>query len=249
VLYQFYLEHPDFGLHGALFCTLGDKLYDNPDNPDWELKLAQAIAWVTEHNLIPYNHFYLHPTLDQVSPRDITWQATFNDDYLRRLLMKAGREDLIAKLGNIIAVPYGVWPKTQTGIKALLGYTNQEGLGLEAVMDIDYIYRPKYMLPPYDPAFDYKHIPRMVAGPLAIEYFVENQDQFPRAEVCQLGPVGKTQSINEDEYSLLVQRAAADGRCPAGTYAVGGYVFRTDGTSNSLLWPMPKPTPTVTTSP
>jgi hypothetical protein len=82
----------------------------------------------------------------------------------------------------------------------------------------------------------------MVAGPLAIEYFIENQDQFPKAQACHLGPVYEMHSI--DEYSLLVQQAVKDGRCSAGTYALDGLVFSVDASSAALLWPIDEPTPT-----
>ncbi len=44
ILWRFYQAHPEFGYSAALFVNLGNKLYGNPDDPDWELQLAETIC-------------------------------------------------------------------------------------------------------------------------------------------------------------------------------------------------------------
>lgn len=237
VLWQFYQEHPDFGLSGALFPNLGDKLYADPDKPDWEEKLAKSVAWVTEHDLIPYNHFYTHPQLDLLSASDLVWQAKTNDDYLRELLDMAGRSDLKARLGNIFALTYGVWP-TPDGTKAMLGYLTPEGWPVQAVMEIDYIYRPSFMLPPYDPRFDRLHVPRMVGTQAAIDYLVEHRAEFPAAQGCQLGPADKGRLDDPVYLGEQARLAAQQGVCPYGVYALRGYIFRVQAAGVEQLWPL-----------
>jgi len=236
LLWQFYQEHPDFGFSGALFACLGDKLYANPDDPDWEDKLAQAIVWVIEHDLIPYNHFYTHPRLNELSARDVIWQAQMNDKYLRQLLEKANRAELTARLGNIFALTYGVWP-TSDGTKALLAYQTPEGWAVQAVMEVDYIYRPKFMLPPYDPAFDRFHVPRMVGTQGAIDYLVEHQADFPAAQVCRLGPLDTARLDDAHYLGEQAALAAQRGACSYGIFALPGYVFRIETGRVSQLLP------------
>ncbi|MCJ7567735.1 MAG: hypothetical protein MUO58_09365, partial [Anaerolineales bacterium] len=79
VMWEFSQAHADFGFQLALFATLGDKLYANPDFPTWDDKLGMAIAWGFDHGAITYNHFYTHPHLDQIEPRYIVSDARKND--------------------------------------------------------------------------------------------------------------------------------------------------------------------------
>lgn len=123
MLWHFYQEHPHFGFHVALFPNLGDKLY-----PGGEGELARVIAWCIDHDAIPYNHFYMHPRLDLTEPWWIPVEAERNDVYLRELLSMVEREDLISYMGNLIALPYSVWPNSKAGRDALLSYVSPEGV-------------------------------------------------------------------------------------------------------------------------
>lgn len=57
-----------------------------------------------------------------------------NDEYLRELLGIAERPELVNRLGNILALPYGAWPTKVLARQALLGYTTPEGLPLQAII-------------------------------------------------------------------------------------------------------------------
>ena len=241
VLWHFYLEHPDFGFHVALFPNLGDKLF-----PGGESELAKVIAWCIEHDAIPYNHFYTHPRLDLTKPKWIPVEAERNDIYLRELLSMAEREDLVSSLGNIIAIPYGIWPSSKAGIDAMLSYVSPEGVSLQAVLEADFAVRAKYLLPPFSPDFDPWHVPRIVGTQQAIDLLVEQRESFPRAHKCQIGPMD-TERLNdlaalEEQIIATKQR----GDCPNGIYYVQGLIYRVMDAEISLL-PLPSPSPTPTT--
>ena len=242
VLWQFYQTHPEFGFKLALFSNLGDKLYANPDKPDWEQKLAQAIAWCMDHGAPVYNHTYMHTPLDKMQPADITWQLHWNDRYLRELLTKINRQDLIPKLGNMLAVPFGLWPNDPG---TLIRYKTPEGLPMQALFDIDPVAaRSKYLLPPYSPDFNRYRIPRITAhpdlptyGPSTIDYLVQHKDDFPLAGECKLGPLNETRITNVDYMVGQIGQAVASGACPAGFYSVNGQNFDAHTSQVSLVHP------------
>jgi hypothetical protein len=235
ILWHFAQEHPDFGFHAALFPNLGDKLYADPDDPQWEMELAQAVAWCTEHGAIPYNHFYTHPQLDKTATRWILWEMEINDAYLRELLEMSGREDLIPKLSNILALPFGVWPRSTTAINAMLDYTTPEGEAVQAVMEVDYVYRPKFLPPPYSEAFDPYHVPRIVATQEAIDYLVENKHKFPQATLCDLGRHPAEAFESEATIQKTLQQEIRERSCPDGVYALEGMIFDVEGTTVERL--------------
>ncbi len=83
-LYEFAQENPDFGFHVAMFTNFGgDKYYGNVWRHDWwylgegwENDLARTIVWGgMEHNVMPYNHLWRHPDLEQLADKDILFQA------------------------------------------------------------------------------------------------------------------------------------------------------------------------------
>jgi len=224
VLWQFYQEHPDFGFSCALFPNLGDKLYADPHKGDWEMELAEAIVWGIDHDLIPYNHFYTHPELNKTEPGDILWEAEMNDLYLRELITKAGREELIPGLENILALTFGVWP-VGNGINVMLSYTNPEGEPVKAVMEIDPIMLGN-QAPPYAPEYDPLHIVRHTASPSAIEYLVEHADDYPRAQVCDLGMVPDRLLADREGLGQFVLETAAANDCADGVYVVNGFLYR-----------------------
>jgi hypothetical protein len=219
ILWDFYQEHPDFGYSAALFVNLGNKLYANPDDPGWEMELAKTIAWGMDHDLMPYNHFYTHPRLDWSSGSAILWEAEQNDLYLRELLRMAGRDDLIPRLGNILALTYGVWPK-RGDIETMLSYTNPEGEPVQAVMEIDLISLEMYLFPPYAPAFNRYHLPRHVASPSAVDFLVANAEKFPRAQVCDLGNVPDAILAQQEDLAAYIGEESSSIGCPDGVYVV-----------------------------
>ena len=227
VLWNFYQTHPDFGHSMALFINLGDKLYADPDDPGWEMQLAEAIAWGMDRDVMPYNHFYTHPKLDITSGANILWELEHNDVYLRELLTMAGREDLIPELRNILALTYGIWPQIGS-IPTMLSYTTPEGIPVEAVMEIDPIHLEKYMQPPWSPDYNLLYMPRHVASPQSIVFLVENAEKFPQAQVCELE--GLPMSAAEGPAALVevLGAFAAEAGCPSGSYVIEGTAYRVD---------------------
>jgi len=219
LLWDFYQQHPDFGYSAALFVNLGNKLYANPDDPGWEMELARTIAWGMDHDLMPYNHFYTHPRLDWSTGSAILWEAEQNDVYLRQLLRMAGRDDLIPRLRNILALTYGVWPK-RGDIETMLSYVNPEGEPIQAVMEIDRISLEMYLFPPYAPAFNRYHLPRHVASPSAVDFLVANAEKFPRAQRCDFGEVPDMVLTEAETLAEYVGTQASLLECPAGVYVI-----------------------------
>ena len=211
--------HPEFGYSAALFVNLGNKLYGNPDDPDWEMQLAETIAWGMDHDLIPYNHFYTHPQLHITSVPIILWELEMNDLYLRELLTMAEREDLIPGLENMIALTYGVWPAAGDE-KPMLAYRTPEGDPVSVVAEIDLVYIEKYLPAPYSPQFDRFHLPRHVASPLAIDFLVEQAEKFPTAQVCDLGEAPDVLFSDPEGMAAFVADAASQHGCPDGVYVL-----------------------------
>jgi hypothetical protein len=225
ILWRFYQEHPDFGFSCALFINLGNKLYADPTTDTWEMELAEAIVWGIEHDLMPYNHFYTHPQLDRSEPGAILWEAEMNDLYLRELILMAGREDLIPRLDNILALTYGVWP-VGNGVNVMLGYTNPEDEPVRAVMEIGPISAVGNQAPPYAPEFNPMSIMRHVASPSAIEYLVAHAEDYPRAQVCDLGLAPDRLLADQEGLGQFVLAAAQANGCPDGVYVVNRFLFR-----------------------
>ncbi len=93
-------------------------------------------------------------------------------------------------------------------------------------MDVDFIVRPKFMLPPYAPEFNRWRVPRMVANLKAIDYLVENKDQIPSAQTCLLGPLDETRTQDAAYLQAQIESAVQSGRCEQGIYATASFVFR-----------------------
>ncbi|MCL5611203.1 MAG: hypothetical protein M1485_01395 [Chloroflexi bacterium] len=231
--YEFSQSHPDFGFSWALFSNLGDKPYIDEKNP---LILANAIVWCIDHGALVYNHTYTHARLSQTSYTGITWELSANDKRLNQLLTLAGRPDLIAKLGNILALPFGEWPRDPAGENALIHYRNPSGLEMQAVMNIDYIYRPRYMLPPYSPNFHRMDVPRIVATVSAVDYFTKNAAKVPAAQTCKLGPLDQTRSSDATYLADQINQAIQNGSCPPGIYATDKFVFRAQEAAVELIF-------------
>ncbi|MEA4959977.1 MAG: hypothetical protein VB029_09735 [Anaerolineaceae bacterium] len=232
-LYKFSQEHPDFGFQAALFANLGDKYYGNVLRngrwylgEGWEEALAQTIAWSIDHNVRVYNHLYTHINLSTARDKDIQPEMLRNDLALRGYLEQVGCPELIHFIRNYIALPYGVWPKSQKGIELLLGYVNPEGEPVEAVFEAGYEHTPTLAPSPYSENFSPFHLPRMAGLSRIIDWLEATAPSLPTAQQCQmlLPPDIWTQpaSVLEGEILSLVQ----DGQCSQGIYILENRVFR-----------------------
>ncbi len=239
ILYDFYQEHPDFGYHAAVFAINGDKYYaekqvgndfyvsDNATwtTPSWRIKLGNTIAWAIGHGIEVYNHTLTHPVLTNLENVEIQHQLQENDYVVRDFLTEAGHEDLIPTLNNIIALPVGKWPESQSGKNVILNYTNPEGKPVMAVMEaynLDNVqFTPSYFSENFNPFA----IARITASPYFVNYIVENKESIPAAQSCQLGPFKQEQSANQTILQELVSNAVTSGTCPEGVYHVSDYIF------------------------
>ncbi|HNT53673.1 MAG TPA: hypothetical protein PKG95_03110 [Anaerolineaceae bacterium] len=232
--WQFYQQHPDFGFSWALFFNMGDKLYANRETtddwfinmPGWEDALSAAIIWCIEHDAAPYNHTYDHVRLDQTDNALIAWELKKNDEMLRSFIDRAGRSDLKNRLGNMIGLPYSIWPASDSGRRVLAAHLTPEGKPVTAILEADYHYRAAFMPAPYADGFDAYKIPRVAALNDAITMLVERKDEFPTAVSCALGPLDPLQVSDPAVLMAQIQQAVAESRCPAGVYAVSGLLFR-----------------------
>lgn len=235
VLWLFSQEHPDFGFSAAGFSNMGDKYYGDrqigshfffSENMDamW-LKLGGTIAWAIENDVEPYNHLLLHPQLSKTADKDILFQVQENDRLTRYYLTLAGREDLIPRLGNMIALPFGEWPSTQSGINILKSYVNPEGRPVEAIFEA-YLLSDKQLTPSiYSGEFDPFNIARITVSPYMIEWVVSQAGELPAAQSCQLGPVKEELGADSQIVEGLILNAVSTGACPEGIYHVNGLVF------------------------
>jgi hypothetical protein len=229
-LWDFSQVHPDFGFHMALFAVLGDKFYpsDPADDPNWEDKLAAAIVWCLDNDAMVYNHTWKHADLNTTPIGTFSQQLKANDNYLRSLLKKAGRDDLIPKLGNILALPGGIEPQSPDDWSILKGYTNQEGISLQAVLGTysaaEDPTKWKYMPSPYNDTFDRYRIPRVVANIPNIEYLVANKDLFPAAQTCQF-QLEENRRADLEYLTEQIDAAIQKGTCPFGLYFLNGFTI------------------------
>ena len=234
VLWQFAQEHPDFGFSAAGFSNMektygdwqiGDRFYRGPDDNVMWTKLGNTIAWAIENGVDPYNHLFLHPMLPLTADKDIHWAIEENDRVTRYYLKLVGREDLIPQLGNIIALPYGEWPSTYTGINILKNYKNQEGEPVEAIFEA-YLFADKQLTPSvYSPDFDRYNLPRLTASEIMTNWLVEQKDTIASAQSCQLGPLQEEQAGDAEVISGLITNAVSNGNCAEGVYHVGEFIF------------------------
>ena len=236
IFWQFAQEHPDFGFHLALFANLGDKLYAEPDYPDWEEKLARAIAWCLDHGAEVYNHTYQHVRLDKTEPLGVRSELRRNDLYLRELLTLIGRQDLIPGLGNMLALPFGYWPDAN-GVYIIKNYATPENVPMQAVFLIDNNERAGFVPPPYSPKFDRFKIPRIAARPVTIQYLLDHADDFPAADSCQLGPIDPFRLSDAAYLSEQIKLAVNAEVCPPGVYVVNNRIFDADLPAVPLIFP------------
>jgi hypothetical protein len=236
IFWQFAQEHPEFGFHLALFSNLGDKLYAEPDFPDWEEKLARAIAWCEDHGARVYNHTYRHARLDLTDPPGVKSELRRNDLYLRELLTMIGREDLIPALGNMLATPFGNWPDSN-GTYVMEHYTTPEGVSMQAIFGIDNNERAGFVPPPYSPDFNRFHLMRIAARPVTIQYLVDHKNEFPAAEACRLGPLESARLSDTEYVAGLIKLAVDSETCPIGVYQVQGNIFDARDPAVPIIFP------------
>ena len=219
-------KHPEFGFKWALFSNLGDKWYAAGDAEGlWKEDLTETIIWSLEHDARIYNHTYRHIRMDISDAQGISWELQQNDLFLRELLAKAGRTDLIEGLGNMFAIPFGYWPEG-SGYSAMVNYITPEGQPMLGVFDIDWIANGiKFMAPPYSPEFDPMRIPRIAMPPEAIDYLVEHQAEFPTMLSCQVGPLDAEQVNDQNYLRDTIQASITSGACPQGFYILENHSF------------------------
>jgi hypothetical protein len=233
ILWQFSQDHPDFGFSAVLFANFGDKYYGNVPKDDWfiydenwQASLGEVLAWCLDHNVQVYNHLYMHPRLDLTLSTDVHFQIEKNDQVLRNLLILVGRQDLIKKLDNIIALPYGVWPTEKDSVNALLNYVNPEGKPVEAIFEADSYMNPGFLLAPYDPLFDRFRIPRINGSSSGVNFIAGLGDPVPAADFCYLGPLDSNKTSDMDYMIQKIDQATADANCPFGIYAFSGFLIQ-----------------------
>jgi hypothetical protein len=168
----------------------------------------------------------MHPRLDLTPSENVPYQIEKNDLVERDLLILTGRQDLISKLDNIIALPYGIWPTEKDGVNALLNYINPEGKPVEAILEADSYTHPGFLLPPYDPLFDRFHIPRINGSEKGVNFVAGLGDQVPVADSCYLGPMN-SDKINDIDYILQkISQVTADSDCPFGIYVFNSFLIQ-----------------------
>lgn len=244
VLWNFSQHHPEFGFSAAIFTNMGDKYYGDVlvgdrfllgEGDAWKDKLGKTIAWAMDHGIEPYNHTYQHVKLDITTNANIVDQLRQNDYVTRNYLDRVHRGDLIPKLGNIIALPFGIWPATQSGVDILQNYKDPEGLQTEAIMEAYNLFEATFTSSVFSPGFNRFNIPRLTAGTQMVNLVAESRDKFPTAQSCQLGPLREAQQTDLALISQLIDQAVTAGTCPRGIYNVQGNVFNAIEGSASLF--------------
>jgi len=237
IMWKFANEHPEFGFNATLFAIMGDKYYGDillanqqrfivSDGNAWKDKLGNTMVWALENGIEVGNHTFLHPRLSEVKDNaDIQYQLSQNDYYARTFLERVGRSDLYEKMDNIIALPEGKWPETQSGKNVILNYINPEGKSVMAVMEAYNMDAVQFTPSFFSEGFNPYAIPRITASPYFVNYIVENKDLLPTAQVCKLGPLHEEMANDQATLAAKVEEAVASGVCLEGVYHVNGFIF------------------------
>jgi len=234
LLWAFSKAHPDFGFSAAIFTVMGDKYYADVQIGDrfilgegdaWKDKLGQTIAWGIENGVEPYNHTYTHVRLDLTGNADIVDQLRTNDYAIRNFLARVGRSDLVPKLGNMIALPFGIWPASQSGIEIIQNYKDPEGLKTQAIFEAYNLAEAVFTPSVFSPGFNRYNVQRLTASNAMVDLIVQNKDVFPVAQSCSLGPMREGEQGDMAVVQTLIGSAVTSGACPAGVYNVNGNVF------------------------
>jgi hypothetical protein len=248
ILWQFAQLHPDFGFKASLFANLGDKYYGNLPHKDWfefdihwRQSLGDVIAWCLDHNVGVYNHLYMHPRLDLTRPEDVHSEIARNDVAMRNFLTNSGHTTSIQLLHNIIALPYGIWPPTKSGVQSLLNYQDPEGKSVEAIFEAGSYTEARYMQVPYSKEFDPMHIPRINGSIKGVNFVIQQAANLPSAESCLLGPLDPASMHGPETLENEIQRQIDNFNCPYGVYSVAGQLFEATGSGVQAILLPPHP--------
>ena len=239
ILWRFAQDHPDFGFAVAGFSNMGDKFFadtllpseqrfirNSEDNsPIWRDKLSQAMVWSIENGVEPYNHTYTHVQLDKTSPQDIQYQLADNDRITRLFLTRVNRDDLIPKLGNIIALPFGVWPATYSGVQVLKNYKNPEGVPVAAILEAYNLNEAQLTPSVFSSSFDRYKIQRITSSDAMIQYIMNHKDEIPSATACKVGPLDEEKAADVEVIKIAIANSIKAGSCPEGIYNINNVVF------------------------
>lgn len=239
ILWQFSKDHPDFGFAVSGFSNMGDKFFADTlipaekryirvsdDNSNiWKDELSKVMVWSLENGVQPYNHTYTHVQLDLTAPQDIQYQLLQNDIVTRFYLSRVNRQDLIPKLGNIIALPFGVWPATNSGIEVLKNYKNPESVPVSAILEAYNLAEAQLTPSIFTPGFDRFKIQRISASDGMIQFIINNKDKIPTAEICKVGPIAQDLASDLETLRVGIAGDITSGSCPEGIYNINGVVF------------------------
>jgi len=231
-IWQFYQEHPDFNFHLALFYNMGDKGYANRYfngsfyiESGWQEERAKAIAWCIENGALPYNHFYNHPNLSLLTPDQILWQLEENETALREALRLVGKPELAKIPDNILALPYVIWPETDSGKQVLFDYQSPEGKPVSAILEANDGAHVRPILPPFAKSFDPHHVKRLNAIQEAIDAIIQKADEIPTASHCDLGEIPADSLENPLQIKQAILKQIRQGNCTNGYYTLGQFAF------------------------
>jgi len=243
ILWEFYESHPDFGFNAAVFYIMNDKLYPdtqvvdrflliNKEDDKWKDKFTETLVWAIENGVEVYNHTFNHfVTWPTHSDKQIQSELWENDVLIRYFIERNGRSDLISELGNIIALPEGKWPVTQSGKSTVINYKNPEGKPVIAVMEAYNMADVRFTPSVFSAEFNAFAIPRITASPYFVNYIIDHKDEIPTAMSCQVGPISKELSTDLDALNSAIGETIQTGRCAEGIYNINGNVFiAKDGT-------------------
>lgn len=251
ILWRFSQEHPDFGFAVSGFSNMGDKFFADTllsaeqrfirvseDNSNiWKDELSKAMVWALENNVKVYNHTYTHVQLNLTMPQDIQYQLLQNDIVTRFYLSRVNREDLIPKLGNIIALPFGVWPATYSGIEVLKNYKNPEKVPVAAILEAYNLNEAQLTPSVFSPGFDRFKIQRISASDSMVQFIVNHKDEIPSAVICHVGPIAQENAADVDTIRSTIANMISSGACPEGEYNINGQVFIASGGTVDLFMP------------
>ncbi|MHC1739658.1 MAG: hypothetical protein AB9897_00945 [Anaerolineaceae bacterium] len=249
ILYQFSKDHPDFNFAASVYADMGDKVhYGDKRVGDWfywsetdadKTVLANVIVWALENGVEVYNHTYEHADLSLSTPGQIEYELQAEDETLRQYLALVNRSDLNAKLGNIIALPYGIWPSTIDGMAKLKEYVNPEGKPVSAILAAYNSTEAMFTPSVFSANFDRMNLPRIETTNYSIDWVVAHKEEIPSAQSCVLGPTSEEQAGNILVLQALVGSAIQQNNCPEGVYHVNGFIFIA---KNNAVTPYSSPT-------
>ena len=262
ILYQFAKDHPDFGFAVSVYVNMGDKYYGDLRAGDWfyvsegnawQTKLANTMVWAIENGVEMYNHTYTHIDMSLTDPQGIQYQLEKNDKTERDFLAMVNRSDLDAKLGNIIALPFGTWPASADGVSVVKNYLNPEGKPVSAILEAYNLDEAQFTPSIFSDKFNKFSIPRITATNAMVDLVISKKEQIPTAGTCKLGPLSKDQASDPGTIQTLISAAIQSQSCPEGVYQVSGLTFVVkNGTVNqytaaataATATPIITPTPT-----